>query len=122
MERTNALHATLPEPADVVTIDVAWTRQALILPAARRLVAPAGWIVSLVKPQYEAKSAERHKGVVRAESLAEVVLRVCADLTAAGLGPVAMARSPIPGGAGNIEFFALLPGGGPWTAVSEDCV
>src|SRR5271163_2045641 len=27
MERTNAMHATLPEPAALLTIDVAWTRQ-----------------------------------------------------------------------------------------------
>src|SRR5258706_16468275 len=34
MERTNAMHATLPEKVDVVTIDVAWTKQRHILPAA----------------------------------------------------------------------------------------
>src|SRR4051812_11330036 len=27
MERTNAMHVRLPEPVDLVTIDVAWTRQ-----------------------------------------------------------------------------------------------
>src|SRR5881409_1013295 len=37
MERTNAIHATLPEPVQIVTIDVAWTRQRIILPAARRM-------------------------------------------------------------------------------------
>src|SRR5438034_4090953 len=34
MERTNAMHVTLPEPVDLVTIDVAWTKQRHILPAA----------------------------------------------------------------------------------------
>ncbi|NOT00929.1 MAG: hypothetical protein HOP29_09895, partial [Phycisphaerales bacterium] len=38
MERTNALHLTLPEPIDLVTIDVAWTRQTLILPRALELI------------------------------------------------------------------------------------
>src|SRR3954471_4903391 len=42
MERTNAMHVTLPEPVDIVTIDVAWTRQKNILPAARKLLKPAG--------------------------------------------------------------------------------
>ncbi len=37
-ERTNALHVTLPEPADLVTIDVAWTSQEHILPAAVRML------------------------------------------------------------------------------------
>src|SRR5437588_11102724 len=35
MERTNAMHVVLPEPVALVTIDVAWTRQRNILPAAR---------------------------------------------------------------------------------------
>src|SRR3954463_16566252 len=42
MERTNAMHAVLPEPVHVVTIDVAWTKQRHILPAARRMVADEG--------------------------------------------------------------------------------
>src|SRR2546423_14723359 len=35
MERTNAIHVKLPEQVQIVTIDVAWTRQRIILPAAR---------------------------------------------------------------------------------------
>src|SRR3954470_11288116 len=38
MERTNAIHVTLPEKVSLVTIDVAWTKQRIILPAARRLL------------------------------------------------------------------------------------
>src|SRR5437762_12897685 len=37
MERTNAMHVMLPEPVDLVTIDVAGTRPRLILPDAARL-------------------------------------------------------------------------------------
>src|SRR5688500_20011582 len=51
MEGTNAMHAALPEPVSVVTIDVAWTKQRHILPAARRMIAPGGNVVSLIKPQ-----------------------------------------------------------------------
>ena len=38
MERTNAMHAVLPERVQVVTIDVAWTKQRHILPPARRVL------------------------------------------------------------------------------------
>jgi 23S rRNA (cytidine1920-2'-O)/16S rRNA (cytidine1409-2'-O)-methyltransferase len=38
MERTNAMHVTLPEKMQVVTIDVAWTKQKHILPAARTML------------------------------------------------------------------------------------
>ena len=41
MERTNAMHVQLPEPANLVTIDVAWTRQQHILPAAKAIL--RGW-------------------------------------------------------------------------------
>src|SRR3954467_13549113 len=53
MERTNAMHVTLPEPVAFITIDVAWTRQKHILPAARRLISDGGRVVALVKPHYE---------------------------------------------------------------------
>ena len=110
MERTNALHVTLPEPVDLVTVDVGWTRQEHILPAARRLVKPEGWIVSLVKPPYEARVTERHRGVVGSDHVSPVMRRVWEGLVALDVGPTTMARSPIRGGAGNVEFFVLVPG------------
>src|SRR5215210_4340418 len=61
MERTNAMHAELPEPVSLVTIDVAWTRQRHILPAARRMVPPGGTVVTLIKPHYEADRAQLKK-------------------------------------------------------------
>ncbi len=38
LERTNAMHVSLPEPVDVVTIDVGWTPQCKILPNVARLI------------------------------------------------------------------------------------
>ncbi len=38
MERTNAMHVELPEPVDLVTIDVGWTPQAKVLPNVARLL------------------------------------------------------------------------------------
>src|SRR3954466_11682841 len=57
MERTNAMHAELPEPAGLGGVDGAWTQQQHILPAARRMLAPDGAVVTLIKPHYEAPSA-----------------------------------------------------------------
>ncbi|MFI5379177.1 MAG: TlyA family RNA methyltransferase [Tepidisphaerales bacterium] len=42
MERTNAMHVRLPEPAGFISIDVSWTRQRHILPAAKGLLATGG--------------------------------------------------------------------------------
>jgi len=108
LERTNAMHLVLPEPVDLVTIDVGWTRQRHVLPAARRIVKPEGKIVSLVKPQYEALEDERIAGVVPEENLEPVLGRVRIDVTEAGLSSLGEERSPITGGAGNVEFLWLL--------------
>src|SRR5688572_28460040 len=48
MERTNAMHALLPEPVLIVTIDVAWTKQQHILPAAHRMLTSDGHVISLI--------------------------------------------------------------------------
>lgn len=66
MERTNALHLHLPQPVQLVCIDVAWTRQHHILPAARQLLPPfeQGQIISLIKPHYEADARLLRGGVL----------------------------------------------------------
>src|ERR1700676_2934171 len=52
MERTNAMHAELPEEEDLITLDASWTRQRHILPAARRMAADDAIVVTLIKPHY----------------------------------------------------------------------
>src|SRR5271167_1479559 len=61
MERTNAMHADLPESVDIVTIDVAWTRQRHILPAARKMIKTSGIVITLIKPHYESESPQLRK-------------------------------------------------------------
>jgi len=108
MERTNAMHLELPEVVDLVTIDVGWTRQRHVLPAARRVLAPDGRIISLVKPQYEAAETQREAGVVAEEDLESVLTRVRIDVQGAGLELIGETRSPLRGGGGNAEFLFLL--------------
>ena len=108
MERTNAMHVSLPEPAEVVSIDVAWTKQKHILPAAARVLAVGGSVVSLVKPHYEASADLLRKGILPAEALADVLAGVWADVAAAGFDVVATVESPIKGAKGNTEVLAWL--------------
>ena len=108
MERTNAMHATLPEPVSIVTIDVAWTKQKHILPAARRMVAGGGWVVTLIKPHYEADPALLVRGVLPSSAVPGVVGRVEQEIRAAGVDVVHTVDSPIPGGKGNLEVLAKL--------------
>ncbi len=67
MERTNAMHATLPEKVALITIDVAWTKQRNILPAALKMLSPLGQVVSLIKPHYEADKSQLRKGILPPE-------------------------------------------------------
>jgi 23S rRNA (cytidine1920-2'-O)/16S rRNA (cytidine1409-2'-O)-methyltransferase len=97
MERTNAMHASLPEAVDLVVIDVAWTKQRHILPAALKLLRPAGQLVTLVKPHYEADPSLLQKGKLPVGSLDAVLSQVESDIVSARFAIVAKTLSPITG-------------------------
>ncbi len=107
-ERTNALRFVPPEPCDLVTIDVGWTPQRLILPAARRCLKPGGAVITLVKPQYEAPPQSLHEGVITPEHLAGVLAACRADVEFLGWTVVQQTESPLRGHGGNVEFLWLL--------------
>ncbi len=115
-ERTNAMHVSLPEPVDLVTIDVGWTPQAKVLPNAATLLRPGGIVLTLIKPHYEATKAggEGPKkpvlvdGVVPDDAWDEVVGLVLINVRAMGWSVAGTFTSPIRGHGGNREVFALL--------------
>ena len=108
MERTNAMHVSLPEQVDLVTVDASWTRQKNILPSARRALKEGGRVVTLIKPHYEADRADLVKGVLPEALVDAVTGQVKLDIEAAGFEVVQLTRSPILGGKGNVEVLALL--------------
>jgi len=108
MERTNALKVRLPEKVDVVTVDVGWTPQRLVLPRALRMLAPGGLLLTLVKPQYEAAKGEAPGGVASSEKAGEIADRVAAELARRGIVISGQCRSALPGSGGNIEYFFLV--------------
>lgn len=108
MERTNAMHVTFPEPVSFISIDVAWTKQKHILPAAKRLLGPDGQLVSLVKPHYEALPPMLRKGILLEEHLPAVIELVRTDIAAAGFEILGLIDSPILGAKGNREMLAWL--------------
>jgi 23S rRNA (cytidine1920-2'-O)/16S rRNA (cytidine1409-2'-O)-methyltransferase len=108
MERTNAMHVDLLEPIGLVTIDVGWTRQRHIVPAALKMLGPDGDILSLVKPHYEAPRAWLRRGVLTEDRLPAVVDEVVAELPTLGAALVSRTDSPIVGQAGNREVWLHL--------------
>lgn len=108
-ERTNALRFTCAEGCDLVTIDVGWTPQRLILPAARRcLKLDAGRVVTLIKPQYESPAEWLRGGVCLSERLDEVIGICRDDVQQSGWQILAEMESPLKGRGGNIEHLWLL--------------
>ena len=107
-ERQNALHFVVPEPCDLVTIDVGWTPQRLILPAARRALKPSGRVLALIKPHYEADKSLLRGGVLPAEHLNEVLARVRTELVEQRWRIEGEIDSPITGHGGNAERVWLL--------------
>lgn len=107
-ERTNAMHVTLPELVDLVTVDVGWTPQAKILPHVATLLAPNGKVVTLIKPHYEAAREMLEGGVLPEDKVEFVVETVTRDVTAAGWIVAGITPSPLRGHGGNREVFAML--------------
>jgi 23S rRNA (cytidine1920-2'-O)/16S rRNA (cytidine1409-2'-O)-methyltransferase len=94
-----------PAP-DLVTIDVSFISLKLVLPAVSTLARTPAFLVTLIKPQFEAGRAHVKKGVVRDEAIHRTV---CDDIVAAttslGWQVHEVIPSPIAGGDGNCEFL-----------------
>jgi 23S rRNA (cytidine1920-2'-O)/16S rRNA (cytidine1409-2'-O)-methyltransferase len=113
MEHTNIRHLTsLPEPVQCVVIDVSFISLRLVLPAIVPLLAPAAWIVALVKPQFEAGKAEADKGagVISDPAVHTRVLNELQEWIAehTPLQVRGLTESPIYGRDGNKEFLLYL--------------
>lgn len=111
LERTNAMHVTLRDKCDLITVDTGWTPQIKILPNVIRNLKKDGLIISLIKPHYEAKGYgfKLNKGLVNEEDLPIIIKRVEKDIKNLGLTVVNKTESPITGKhGGNVEYLYLL--------------
>jgi 23S rRNA (cytidine1920-2'-O)/16S rRNA (cytidine1409-2'-O)-methyltransferase len=109
LERTNAMHVTLPEKVDLITIDTGWTKQKLVVPNALANLAENGQIIALIKPHYEADKKFLVKGRLQDEKIEEVINQVKLDIAESGGKVIEIAESPIVGEKGkNREFLALV--------------
>jgi 23S rRNA (cytidine1920-2'-O)/16S rRNA (cytidine1409-2'-O)-methyltransferase len=112
-DRTNVRELT-PEliggPVDVVVGDLSFISLLLVLEPLVAVTDPEGDLALMVKPQFEVgKDRVGKGGVVRDPALrAEAVSAVAAAAGALGWGARSVARSPLPGPSGNVEFFLWL--------------
>ncbi len=103
--------ADLPEPVDLVVMDLSFISLTLILGPAFGVLRPGGDLVCLIKPQFELRREQIGKGgIVRDPALREeAVERIRAFATGAlGKRWQGVIPSPISGADGNLEFLAWL--------------
>ncbi|GAA0783512.1 TlyA family RNA methyltransferase [Marinobacterium sediminicola] len=92
---------------DLAVMDVSFISQRLILPSLAPLIRSGGWLLTLVKPQFEVGPQHIGKGgIVRDEALYQQVrTAIEACCLEQGLQPLYWDESPIKGGDGNREFL-----------------
>ena len=116
LDRVNVrtLEQVTPVPGLVVA-DLSFISLTLVLPALVATAAPDADFVLLVKPQFEVgKGRVGAGGVVRdSEDRADAVRTVAAAAGQLGLGVQGITASPLPGPAGNVEYFLWLRRGAP---------
>jgi 23S rRNA (cytidine1920-2'-O)/16S rRNA (cytidine1409-2'-O)-methyltransferase len=113
LDRTNVRTLTpdlIGGPVDLVVADLSFISLTVVLEALAACVAPAGDIVVMVKPQFEAgRDAVGSGGVVRDPAVrSAAVERVAAHAFALGLGTAGVVASALPGPSGNVEYFLWL--------------
>ncbi len=113
MERTNARHLEkLDEEVSFVTIDASFISLKIFFPVIKDWFGPGGGqLVALVKPQFEAgkQDAARGEGVIRDHQVHRKVLEdVMFAAQEEGYEIRGLAKSPLLGPKGNIEFLVHL--------------
>jgi 23S rRNA (cytidine1920-2'-O)/16S rRNA (cytidine1409-2'-O)-methyltransferase len=117
IEKINARaldETALPRPVfDIVVMDLSFISLAKVLVPAWARVAPEGWLVALIKPQFEAEKPEvdKGRGVIRDP---EIHARVVAGIETFIRENLLKSQcrevipSPIEGGDGNREFLVAI--------------
>ena len=113
LERTNLRHVdpTVLGPFDAVVADLSFISLTVVMQVLVDCCADDGWLVLLVKPQFEAGRREASKGrgvIVDPAQWRGALERVAAAAIAAGARVDGLCRSPLHGADGNVEFLLLL--------------
>ena len=108
-------------PVDLVVGDLSFISLGIVLDALLAVTAADGDLALMVKPQFEVgKDRVGKGGVVRDPALrAEAVTSVADAAARRGWGARSVTTSPLPGPAGNVEFFLWLRRG-PATITADD--
>ena len=125
LDRTNVRYLSpdlVGDPVQLVVVDLSFISLRLVLqPLIACATADADFVL-MVKPQFEVgRELVNRGGVVRDPVLrADAVRDVATAASSAGLGVAGITASPLPGPAGNVEYFLWLRADAP--ALDPDLV
>ncbi|XP_074566459.1 uncharacterized protein LOC141823087 [Curcuma longa] len=111
IERTNLRYLPgLPQQVDIVTLDLCFISILLVMPAVVNVMKPDSTLVTLVKPQFEARRSQvGGGGIVRdPEVHQEVLEKIIKGVEGFGFCSKGWIESPIKGAEGNKEFLVCF--------------
>ena len=102
--------AAVPDPIDIVVIDVSFISLALVIPAALPFLRHPALMVALIKPQFEVGRGQVGRGgIVRDDNQRHAVMeRIVACARGFGLDSIGVMDSPVQGQKGNREILAAF--------------
>jgi 23S rRNA (cytidine1920-2'-O)/16S rRNA (cytidine1409-2'-O)-methyltransferase len=114
-EETDARELTekhIPEKVDLITVDVSFISSKKLLPVVVKFLKEEGFLLVLVKPQFELPPKFAKKGVVKDdEKKAQAVLDVANFLKDLGFSVLRVIKAKPRGTKGNEEFFLFAKRG-----------
>ena len=101
---------SLPYPVDTAVLDLSFISLKLVLPQVRLILPLGGWLIPLVKPQFEVGRHDVGKGgVVRdPERIRDAVDGIKSFAEQSGFRVLGELESPVRGPKGNREFLLDL--------------
>ncbi|MCL2335606.1 MAG: hypothetical protein FWC57_06030 [Endomicrobia bacterium] len=99
----------IKDKIDFAAIDVSFISLDKILPAAHKIIKAEGFVLAMIKPQFELGPSEIKKGVVRDEKLRQKAInKIKTFAESLGFKIISEADSGLKGPKGNLEHFVLL--------------
>ncbi|KAL1834953.1 hypothetical protein ACET3Z_004604 [Daucus carota] len=109
IDRTNLRYLSeLPQKVDLVTLDLSFISLLLVMPAVVNLMKEDAVLVTLIKPQFEARRSQVGGGGIVRDPLVhkEVREKIISGVENFGFQCNGWIESPLKGAEGNVEFLA----------------
>lgn len=100
--------AEVLQPIDIVVIDVSFISLREVLPSVAKLSGTHTQIVAMVKPQFEAQTTYKHKGVIKNDAMRRQILKDFESWASTHFFIQNKADSLVAGAQGNRERFYVL--------------